>query len=410
MFIVSDYKLTKQCIKCRHSLLLAPESIFSALLIIPSTHPRIPTKNKSKTHRCVIFSFFLVTQTPHISRIMNTNNNSNSQEHPSQVKTSSAVVVPKTTNNHNNNNNNKNNPYSLVMKTTLIHHTDIATRNPSCPSSTSVSAASSRRPSITSHQQTTTTNNNNTAQAQPAPPPPAAAQRPPSLGIENSSLRVPVGLNLETMAAMHSIIGPDSVPARLLPLHGRRPPAIGIVPYVNRVCRYMRCSAEALVIAVVYIDRLVRKREYCGCLVTPTSAHRVFFAAMLCAVKYHDDIYYSMSFYASLCGVPRSEVYMMESVFLSMLDYSLFVSAAEYVGALRALVDHPAYVPCDDDDTAYLAETLATRAAAAAVVPPQICCHDDGGNEAPGSPAERLVQRLKDAVQHQQQLMSGNTQ
>jgi len=51
---------------------------------------------------------------------------------------------------------------------------------------------------------------------------------------------------------------------------------------------------------------------------------------VLLATKFHDDEWYSNTFYAKLAGLPLKEVNMLEGKFLKLLDWKVFVGPQEY--------------------------------------------------------------------------------
>jgi hypothetical protein len=60
------------------------------------------------------------------------------------------------------------------------------------------------------------------------------------------------------------------------------------------------------------------------------SFHRFYITSILIATKYIDDYYLSNKYYARIAGVPVRELNLLESKFLSYIQYDLYVSDEEF--------------------------------------------------------------------------------
>jgi len=106
-------------------------------------------------------------------------------------------------------------------------------------------------------------------------------------------------------------------------------PQISIDRYLSRLNTGFRCSDATFVAALIIVDRFF---EYDGgrLPLTMRNVHRVFFASLLVAVKYHEDLVYSNSHYGKAGGVPLKEVNRLERVLLSSLDFDLRIHPEQY--------------------------------------------------------------------------------
>jgi hypothetical protein len=77
------------------------------------------------------------------------------------------------------------------------------------------------------------------------------------------------------------------------------PPSITIRMYLRRIVEYVKCSGESIVMALVYIDRLIERRAFA---VTALNVHRLLITSILLAAKCFDDEYYSNGFFAQVGG------------------------------------------------------------------------------------------------------------
>lgn len=111
-------------------------------------------------------------------------------------------------------------------------------------------------------------------------------------------------------------------------------PEISIEEYVERIQTYSKCSACVYVVAMIYIDRLIEEQRM---VVTQLNVHRLFITAILLAAKFYDDLSFKNAFYATLGGIEKQELNLLEVDFLNMIKFSLVVSSEEYT-AYKAVV------------------------------------------------------------------------
>jgi len=105
-------------------------------------------------------------------------------------------------------------------------------------------------------------------------------------------------------------------------------PEVGITSYATRLHRFFRCSGECYVLALVYIDRLLKRQQ--DIAVTELTCHRLLATSVVLSAKFLDDRYYSNAFYAKVGGLTLTELNGLEKRFLLMLDWRLHVRAEEY--------------------------------------------------------------------------------
>jgi hypothetical protein len=79
--------------------------------------------------------------------------------------------------------------------------------------------------------------------------------------------------------------------------------------------------------ALVYMDRFCKNRKI---LLTEFNLHRIFFSALLVAIKYNEDIYYSNLYYAKIGGLKLKKLNKLEAEFLSGISFQLFVDENVY--------------------------------------------------------------------------------
>lgn len=115
-----------------------------------------------------------------------------------------------------------------------------------------------------------------------------------------------------------------------------RPPSISVRNYIQRLDKYMLCSPECFVLALIYIDRAsALSQEFA---VNFLSIHRALLIGLVAAAKFFEDKFYTNSYYARVGGISTLELNRLERLFLEKLDFALFVSEDEYTSYFERLM------------------------------------------------------------------------
>lgn len=107
----------------------------------------------------------------------------------------------------------------------------------------------------------------------------------------------------------------------------KKPPAICIKDYVQRILRYTHIEEPTLIIALIYIDRIC---EFHDLILTELNIHRIVLTSIMTAIKYNEDDYYSNKYYAKVGGITLDEINRLEYEFIRLIRYSLFVENRVY--------------------------------------------------------------------------------
>jgi hypothetical protein len=121
-------------------------------------------------------------------------------------------------------------------------------------------------------------------------------------------------------------------------------PAITVRDYVFRLYRYSCVTEESFVVALILLERaLVKYRTSCPAfLYCPANIHRYLAAALVVASKSLEDGCYTNKYYASMTGLPLSELNALEVAILKDADWKTHVSKEEYQHFLgRCALDSP---------------------------------------------------------------------
>ncbi|KAL8450485.1 hypothetical protein Emag_003175 [Eimeria magna] len=114
-------------------------------------------------------------------------------------------------------------------------------------------------------------------------------------------------------------------------------PMITVSDYVERLARFFQCSRECFILALIYIDRLLQSNKHVW--LCPLNVHRLVVTALMVAVKFADDTFYSNAYYAKVGGLPVKEINYLEATLLRMLRFRLHVLPCEFERFYRLVMD-----------------------------------------------------------------------
>ncbi len=102
---------------------------------------------------------------------------------------------------------------------------------------------------------------------------------------------------------------------------GKTIPKINLNDYINRIIAYTEIEKNTLICSLIYLDEIDKKKP-----ITEFNIHRIFFSAVLISIKYNEDDIFKNDYYAKISGVTLNEINKMESNFISLLDFNLYIS------------------------------------------------------------------------------------
>jgi len=120
--------------------------------------------------------------------------------------------------------------------------------------------------------------------------------------------------------------------------HGLKSPGISIQAYLERVMKYSPCSSECLILALIYVDRVVQQDSRYQ--INSFNIHRLLITSIMTAVKYYDDCTYNNAYYAKVGGVSLAELNSLEVEFLFTLNFNLDVSLQTFEHYYSELLKH----------------------------------------------------------------------
>lgn len=148
----------------------------------------------------------------------------------------------------------------------------------------------------------------------------------------------------QRIRATESELVTEMPPWRRSCFHSKGGEQMSITDYVCHIHWFFECSTPCLLLAMIYLDRLLAKGS--KIILNSETFHRLFLASLLAALKFHDDDWlpYPNAFYAEVGGLDADELNVMEKQFCNLIDWHFHVRPEEYIyyRDLIATADAPA--------------------------------------------------------------------
>ena len=103
----------------------------------------------------------------------------------------------------------------------------------------------------------------------------------------------------------------------------KKVPSISIQDYLFRLTKYSKICESTLVMILIYIDRICHKYDF---KITYYNIYKLMLAAMVLAIKYNEDEFYTSDFYGKLGGISKIEMNNLEYEFACMVNFRLFIT------------------------------------------------------------------------------------
>ena len=99
-------------------------------------------------------------------------------------------------------------------------------------------------------------------------------------------------------------------------------PSISINDYLLRLSKYSKLDKSTIIFILIYIDRICHKYNF---KINNYNIYKLILAAMVIAIKFNEDEYYTSSFYSKLGGISIIEMNQLEYEFATMINFNLFI-------------------------------------------------------------------------------------
>ncbi len=102
-------------------------------------------------------------------------------------------------------------------------------------------------------------------------------------------------------------------------------PKINLESYFNRIIKYCKIQEGSFIAMMIYLDKAAEKID-----LTAFNIHRLILGSLVCAMKYTCDVCSNNIFFAKVGGVTPNEMCVIESAFLVLMNYNLYIKDEEY--------------------------------------------------------------------------------
>ena len=106
------------------------------------------------------------------------------------------------------------------------------------------------------------------------------------------------------------------------PFLSKKIPSISIEKYLVRLVSHSKMEISTLILILIYIDKICKNNKF---RLNFFNIHKFIVTSMLVSIKYNEDDFFSNSFYAKVGGVSKTELNTLEYIFLSLIDFELYV-------------------------------------------------------------------------------------
>jgi hypothetical protein len=100
-------------------------------------------------------------------------------------------------------------------------------------------------------------------------------------------------------------------------------PSVSIQDYLYRIHSFSNVEDNTLILSLIYIDKIC---DISSIILSENNIYEILFTSILIAIKYNEDIHYDNKFYSKIAGVTHKELKKMESEFLRLIKFELYVS------------------------------------------------------------------------------------
>ena len=109
-------------------------------------------------------------------------------------------------------------------------------------------------------------------------------------------------------------------------------PNMTLYEYINRIISYSDCEENTLISALIYIDRIAKKKS-----ITYLNVYKLVFTSILISIKYNEDEIYKNDFYSQIAGVSLCELNQMEYEFFFLVDFNIYINESIFMKYKYAL-------------------------------------------------------------------------
>jgi hypothetical protein len=99
-------------------------------------------------------------------------------------------------------------------------------------------------------------------------------------------------------------------------------PEIQLSEYVLKIIELTKCEFNTLIYSLILIDKLYFK----GFIINEYNIYKLFYISIIISIKMNQDIIYDNKYYAKILGVEPKELLILETNFLTLLNFNIYIS------------------------------------------------------------------------------------
>lgn len=97
---------------------------------------------------------------------------------------------------------------------------------------------------------------------------------------------------------------------------------ISLKQFISKLVILSNIEYSTVVLIGIYLDRFCEINSF---NITYSTVYRILCSCLIVAIKYNEDKHYSLQYYSSICGIPTNDLIILESIFLNMIDFELYI-------------------------------------------------------------------------------------
>ena len=99
--------------------------------------------------------------------------------------------------------------------------------------------------------------------------------------------------------------------------------SLSIKKYLLRLVKYTQVESSTLIAMLIYIDRLCQINDF---TINSLNIYKIIFSSLVLAIKYNEEVIFDNKFFARIGGISLSEMNFLETVYLNLINFKLYVS------------------------------------------------------------------------------------
>ena len=110
---------------------------------------------------------------------------------------------------------------------------------------------------------------------------------------------------------------------RIIPFLSKKNQSLSIKKYLLRLVKYTQVESSTLIAMLIYIDRLCEINDF---TINSLHIYKIIFSSLVLAIKYNEEVIFDNKFFARIGGISLSEMNFLETVYLNLINFKLYVS------------------------------------------------------------------------------------